>query len=92
MKTLSIKAKSEYLSKKACLEEADRIIKAGKIQGMSRKSLAKEIFFHAIVNDFCMRTGMFRWIRKHADPIDLRDGGDRAIMRALFNIAWRRRR
>ncbi len=91
-KKLSIPAVIDFLDKKNCLAEADRIIKERKIEGMSRLKIAKEIYFHAVVFDFCMRTGNFGWLMKHADPVDLEDGGDTRFRRFWFDLVWRLKR
>lgn len=80
------------MNKKDCLAEAGRILEAGHIEGMSREDLAEEIFFHAVVNDICVRTGMFKWAKFHADPIDLNDGGDTAFRRFCFRMMWKLKR
>ncbi len=85
---LSIRVKREFLKKESCINEARRILSEGKIRKMSELQLAREIYFHALAFFFCERTGMFRFVKKHADPIDMVDGGDRLIMRLLFYIAW----
>lgn len=84
-----IPIRREFLNKKACLREAKKLLKEGKIHGMSRKQLAKEIYFHAAMYDYCERTGRFTKWKEHADPINLRDGGDTRRRRAAYEVCWR---
>ena len=88
MSKLSIKVKKEFLKKEACMEEARKIISEGRISGMSELQLAHEIYFHALAFFFCERTGLMNFIKRHADPIDIRDGGDYLLMRLVFAFFW----
>ena len=92
MKKYSIPVDTRFLNKKNCLAEADRILSAKHIEGMSRAKLAREIFFHASVYDLCMRTGRFRWLKAHSDPINLNDGGDTLLRRICYRLMWKLRR
>ena len=85
---LSIGVKREFLKKETCIDEARRILSAGKIRNMSELQLAREIYFHALAFYFCERTGLFRKMRMHADPIDLHDGGDTPLRRFMFAASW----
>ena len=29
-----------------------------------------------------------RWVKKYADPIDMRDGGDKPLRRVVFAASW----
>ena len=89
MKKITIPFEFRFLNKKHCLEEAERILSEKHIEGMSRAKLAREIFFHASVYDYCMRTGRFRWLREHANPIDLNDGGDTLFRRFCYRLMWK---
>ena len=89
MKVLSMKTEERFNSKKACLAEADRILKEGLLDGMSRKQIAREIYFHRRAYVFCEKTGMFRWIKEQADPIDMKDGGDTLFRRIVFFLTWK---
>ena len=85
---LSIRVRKEYLNKDACMIEAQRIISEGKVRNMSELQLAREIYFHALAFFFCERTGLMPFIKKHADPIDIHDGGDFLLMRIVFAFFW----
>ncbi len=85
---LSIRVKKDFLNKESCINEARRILSEGLIRNMSELQLAREIYFHALAFHFCERTGMFRMVKKHADPIDLADGGDRLFMKIIFAASW----
>lgn len=89
MKISSIDVRREFLDKKACLDEARRILREGIISGMSEKQLASEIYFHALAFFFCERTGLFRGMKEHAHPIDLNDGGDLLRRRIVYATLWK---
>ena len=88
MKTHSIRVKKEFLSKDACMEEARKIISDGKISGMSELQLAREIYCHALAFFLCDKILPLHWVKKYADPIDMRDGGDKPLRRAVFAASW----
>ena len=85
---LSIRVRKEYLDKDLCMAEARKILSEGKVRRMSELQLAREIYFHALAFFFCERTGLMNFIKKHADPIDIRDGGDYLLMRLVFAFFW----
>ena len=88
MKTHSIRVRKEFLSKDACMEEARKIISDGKISGMSELQLAREIYCHALAFFLSDKIPPLRWVKKYADPIDMRDGGDKPLRRAVFAASW----
>ena len=85
---LSITVRKEYLDKDLCMVEARKILSEGKVRRMSELQLAREIYFHALAFFFCERTGLMNFIKKHADPIDICDGGDYLLMRLVFAFFW----
>lgn len=85
---MSIPVRQEYLNKQACLREANRLKREGKIHGMSKRQIAREIYFHAVMFHYCDRTNRHGWWREHADPINLRDGGDTLLRRAAYAACW----
>lgn len=91
-KTYHTPAAAELLQRKNCLHKADEIIKDELISGMSRKDIAKELYFHASVYHICRFLEKhhirFSWLLRHADPIDLADGGDVWYRRAVFSLWW----
>ena len=87
-KTLQIHIRKEFLNRESCLAEARRILAEKLLDGMTEEQIAREIYTHALAFYFCERTGLFPWIKKHADPVDLCDGGDRMIMKQAFDTAW----
>lgn len=89
MNISSLDVRREFLDKKACLDEARRILREGIITGMSEKQLASEIYFHALAFFFCERTGLLPGIKWHAHPIDLNDGGDILRRRIIYAATWR---
>lgn len=88
MKIISLPVVHTYLNKKKCLAEAERLLTERAIIGMSRKQLAEEIYFHALVYDISMRTGLLRSLRVKADPIDLEEGGDTLFRRICYRAVW----
>ena len=88
MKTLSIPVKREYLNKAHCRREAQKILADKLIDGMTERQLAAEIYFHAVAYYFCERAGRFHRYKMHADPIDICDGGDTGLRRAVFSACW----
>ncbi len=88
MGKISIPVRRVFLNKKACRREAKRIISEGLIDGMDEMQLAREIYFHALAFYFCEKTGLFPVIKKHADPIDLRDDGDNIVSQRIFDLFW----
>ncbi len=85
---MSIPVRQEYLNKQACLREANRLKREGKIHGMSKRQIAREIYFHAVMFHYSDRTNRHGWWREHADPINLRDGGDTLLRRAAYAACW----
>lgn len=85
---VSIPVRKEFLDKKTCLNEARKLLQEGSVHGMSEKQIARELYSHAVVFYFCERTGRFSFLREHASPVDIRDGGDNPFMRAAFAACW----
>lgn len=92
MKKHTMPVLRHYMNKEDCLAEAERILREGIIDGMKREELAEEIYFHAVIHDVCMKTGLFTRTRAHADPIDLNDGGDTPFRRLCFHMVWKLKR
>lgn len=88
MKTYSIKVRKEFLRKDACMEEARKIISEGRISGMSELQLAREIYSHALAFYISDKVFFLHWVKKYADPIDMRDGGDTPFRRFAFASSW----
>jgi hypothetical protein len=60
---------------------------------MNEKQLASEIYFHAVIYYRFRKPGLFRasfakWAVRHADPVNLRDGGDRILRRIIYSACW----
>ena len=90
MRSLSFRVERRYLSKKECTARAQEILDSGLID-MDAKEMAREIYFHARTFYWFRRLNklpVFRYIVDHADPIDLRDGGDTGFRRILFRLIW----
>lgn len=85
---MKLPVKDRYRTKEACLAEADSIIDDGLITEMTRMEIAREIYFHAKVLRFCQKTGMLPSVEEHADPIELRDGGDTFFRRIIYRLVW----
>ena len=87
-KKVSIPVRREFLDKQECLKEARKLLCDGTLCGMNEKQIARELYSHAVVYYFCDRTGRFLFLKEHASPIDMRDGGDNPLMRAAFAACW----
>lgn len=91
-KTLSVPVSRHLLNRRYCLERAEEIIARGSITGMSRKAIAKELYFHAAAWHACRFLKRYRIsldkIMYHADPIDLADNGDTPLRRAVYFLVW----
>lgn len=90
--TVSIPVRREFLDKQECLNEARKLLREETVRGMNEKQIARELYSHAVVFYFCERTGKFPFLREHANPIDMRSGGDIPLMRAAFAMCWMLRR
>ena len=89
---VSIPVRREFLDKQECLKEARKLLREGALRGMNEKQIARELYSHAVVFYFCERTGRFAFLKKHASPIDMRDGGDILPSRIAFAACWFLRR
>ena len=92
-KIVSLPFSTEYLSKRNCMEKAGQILESGLLDGMTRKEIAREIFFHARAFSFCKRHEKLgwkpiRWVIERADPIDLADFGDTKGRKAVYRLFW----
>jgi hypothetical protein len=99
---LKLPVKREYLNRDACLAKAREILGQGLISRMNEKQLASEIYFHAVIyyrfseknkTKIIRKPGVFRasfaqWAVRHADPINIRDGGDRILRRIIYSACW----
>lgn len=84
-----IDVKREYLDKDECLAEARRLLREGIVTDMSEKQLAGEIYFHAAAFYFCEKVRFLPRMRAHAVIINLDDGGDTRIRRAVYAAVWK---
>ena len=92
-KIVSLPYSDEYCFKKRCLETAEQILSDGRLDGMSKKEIAQEIFFHARAFSFCKKHEekgwkIIRWVIERADPIDLADHGDTKSRKAIYSLFW----
>jgi hypothetical protein len=99
---IKLPVKREYLRRDACIAKAREILDQGLISRMNEKQLASEIYFHAVIyyrfNEkykakIIRKPGMFRasfaqWAVRHADPVNIRDGGDRILRRIIYSACW----
>ena len=85
---MKIPVHRKYLNRKCCLSKAKRLVRRGKIHGMTEKQVAQEIYFHAVVHRLCRKTGRFINYREHAGIVDMRDGGDTRLRRAVYAACW----
>ena len=85
---LSIRVRKEYLDKDLCMVEARKILSEGKVRRMSELQLAREIYSHALAFYISDKVFFLHWVKKYADPIDMRDGGDTPFRRFAFASSW----
>lgn len=88
MSKISVKVRREFLNKETCLSEARSLLSDGSILNMNELQLAREIYFHALTFYFCEKTGCLTGLKAHANPINLHDGGDTLLRRAVYAISW----
>lgn len=51
---------------------------------MDTRECAQEIYAHA----WAYYHIPIRWIRRHADPVDLKDGGDTRFRKLIYRMIW----
>ena len=84
----SIPVCREYLNKEFCVNKARMFLHENSIRGMTKKQIAKEIYFHAVMYYYCERTGKFQKYKEHAGIVNLHDGGDTFPRRVAYAICW----
>ena len=94
----SLAMSSSYLSKDVCLDKADILIRSYQVREMSKYSIAKEIYAHAvmyyaspaaaIILGPVVGIPLLDYIRSHGNPIDIADGGDTASRQVIYNAIW----
>jgi len=95
-KYIQLEMDIKYREKRNCLLKAEELISNNIVKGMSNKKLAKEIFAHAVAyynaEDFgkipIIGRRIYNYLIKHANPIDIVDGGDTFIRKLEYNIVW----
>lgn len=92
IKTHSLPVRRGFLDKRICLKEAEQILHNRYILHMTRKQLAAEIYFHALVYHWCGILEKLHLpvhtIKRHANPIDLSDHGDTPFRQFCYNVIW----
>jgi hypothetical protein len=92
IKTFSLPVERRLLFKDECLREARRILSEKRIEHMTEKQIASELYFHTVIWHVC--GFLNRWhidlsrIQNHADPIDISDFGDSLFRRFCFRLLW----
>ena len=88
----SLPVQRAYLSREMCMREADRLLREGHVRNMTQRQVASEIYFHTsayYLASFLERYRIhLRYIKQHADPIDITDGGDSLLRRFCFYTLW----
>lgn len=79
---MSINVNHTLLDKRESLHVASTLCFLG-LQ-MEVTECAQEIYAHA----WAYYHIPIRWIRSHADPIDLQDGGDTRFRKLVYKIIW----
>ena len=90
-KTFTLPVKYEYLNKRVCKDKAKVI--SPKIY-IERQMCAEEIFAHAVMFFGAEKINRkfhihLNWILRHADPIDLEEGGDSLHRRIVYRLIWK---
>lgn len=93
---IHLKIESSYREKDNCLKKAEELILRNDVKDMTERKLAKEIFAHAVAyykaekfkNIPVIGEKVYNYLIKHANPIDIVDGGDTLIRRIEYNIVW----
>mgnify|MGYP000934548229 CR=1 FL=1 len=93
--SVSLPVKSSYLNRQNCIVTAAGLINGGKVSGMTLHQIAAEIYAHAMAY-YCSPVLIGIGISRaevnnliiRANPIDIADGGDTSVRRALYNTIW----
>ena len=90
-KVFALPVKHEYLNKKVCIEKAKDL--APRIN-INKHWCAEEIFAHAVMFYGAEKLNKkfhlgLHWILRHADPIDLEEGGDSKHRIIVYRLIWR---
>lgn len=89
--TVQLEVTKEYLDKSMCLKKAHELIDNGQLQ-MEVCDCAREIFAHAMIFYKAKECEKYpidlSLLKKHANPIDLEDGGDTLPRRCVYNAIW----
>ena len=96
IKTMNIGIDEIAMDQDACEEAAQKIIDDGKIEGMSKSAMAKEIYAHIFIHDVVESLPGFlqnnKFVQKAynstANGIDLEDFGDTYVRQIAYNAIW----
>ena len=84
-----------YLPRGACIAKATSLYYSGQVKGMSIYGIAKEIFAHAVcyymtsvVKGLGISSSTVDYLRAHANPINIEDGGDSWKRQLAFQAIW----
>lgn len=95
---VSLAMSTSYLNKDTCLSKADVLIRSYQVRLMTKYQIAKEIYAHAVIYYASPATlailgpivgaPLLSYLRSHANPIDIADGGDSASRESIYNAIW----
>ncbi len=96
IKTMNIGIDEIAMDQDACEEAAQKIIEDGRIEGMSKDAMAKEIYAHIFIHDVVESLPGFlqnnKFVKKAynstVNGIDLEDFGDTYIRQIAYNAIW----
>ncbi len=95
---VSLAMSVSYLNKDTCLNKADILIRSYQVRGMTKYQIAKEIYAHAVIYyaspalllslSPIVGAPLLNYLRSHANPIDIADGGDSESRETIYNAIW----
>lgn len=89
---MQLQMRKTYLVKTVCSATAYFIVARGYVCDMTEIQIEQEIYAHAVFYYSAIKwkhdTRLKQYIIKHADPIDLQDGGDTIFRRICYHLIW----
>lgn len=88
---IQLEVSKDYLNKDNCLRKANELVSSGQLD-MDVQDCAEEIFAHAVIFYGCEKLSKLHmnltWLKDHANPIDLEDGGDKPERMFAYQVIW----
>lgn len=90
-KTLQLDIREKFLNKDNCILEARMLVNAKRVD-MVIQECAEEIYAHTVAYYSAKSLEKLNikcdWLTRHADPIDLEDGGDKPLRKVVYKLIW----